>query len=502
MFLDFFGLQEQPFGMTPDPAYLYASRTHSQALAALSLGIVENRGFFALIAEPGMGKTMLLYQLLDDLRDTSRTVLLSQTQCNSREFIEYILQGLGVEVKGMGLVAMHGQLNEILFEELLAGKRFVLIVDEAQNLDDSVLETVRMLSNFETHNTKLLQIILAGQPRLAAKLAQPGMSQLRQRVALLSHLEPFSVEETGLYIKHRLKVAGYTGEPIFDAFAIRLIARKGNGIPRNINNLCYTSLQLASARGLRSVTAEIVHEAVKRLDMESLASEPPAIAGTVAAPAAPVAAAPIAAAAAAGVSGPRLAAMPAPNNKASNGKDGPSKGYLTYDADKKIALLKWPAQSAILVALLLSGTLLLAILGRSESTQAMAAAIFHRASHALVTPALADQSAGTVISYDAAPQDTESGQVLTVMAGAGQTLKELSLRYVGHFDDDLSKKIFSLNPDLKDPDHLEAGQLIRIPLPPGAMRKVNDTAEPPAPSEPETSGSLIAKLTALLRERK
>ena len=161
MFLEFFGLREQPFGMTPDPAYLYASRTHSEALASLSLGIAENRGFFALIAEPGMGKTTLLYRLLEELRDTTRTVLVSQTQCSSREFIEYILQELGVDVKGMGLVAMHGKLNEILFEELLAGKRFVLVVDEAQNLDDSVLETVRMLSNFETHNAKLLQIILS-----------------------------------------------------------------------------------------------------------------------------------------------------------------------------------------------------------------------------------------------------------------------------------------------------------------------------------------------------
>ena len=149
--------------MTPDPAYLYASRTHSEALASLSIGIEDNRGFFALIAEPGMGKTTLLYHLLEKLRDTSRTVLLFQTQCNCGEFIEYILQELAVDVKGMSLVAMHGKLNEILFEELLAGKRFVLVVDEAQNLDDSVLETVRMLSNFETHNAKLLQIILAGQ---------------------------------------------------------------------------------------------------------------------------------------------------------------------------------------------------------------------------------------------------------------------------------------------------------------------------------------------------
>ena len=157
-----------------------------------------------------MGKTTLLYQLLEELRDTTRTVLVFQTQCTSREFIEYILHDLGVDVKGMGLVAMHGKLNEILFEELLAGKRFVLVVDEAQNLDDTVLETVRMLSNFETHNAKLLQIILAGQPRLAAKLAQPRLSQLRQRIAVLSRLEPFTVEETGLYIEHRLKVAGYS----------------------------------------------------------------------------------------------------------------------------------------------------------------------------------------------------------------------------------------------------------------------------------------------------
>src|ERR1700674_5571675 len=274
MFLDFYGLREQPFGMTPDPAYLYASRTHSEALASLSRGIADNRGFLALIAEPGMGKTTLLYQLMEQLRDTSRTVLVSQTQCNCREFIEYILHDLGVDVAGMGLVAMHGKLNEILFEELLDGKRFVLVVDEAQNLDYTVLETVRMLSNFETHNTKLLQIILAGQPQLGEKLAQPRLSQLRQRIAVLSHLDPFTVEETGLYIEHRLKVAGYSRAPIFDIASIRMIARQSQGIPRNINNLCYSSLQLSCTREHRIVTAEIVQEVATRLDMEFRASEP------------------------------------------------------------------------------------------------------------------------------------------------------------------------------------------------------------------------------------
>src|ERR1700733_10597364 len=229
MFLDFFGLREQPFGMTPDPAYLYAGKTHSDAHASLLLGINDNRGFLALIAPPGMGKTTLLYRLMEELRENTRTVLVSQTQCNSHELIEYILQELGVDTRGLGLVPMHGKLNEILFEELLEGRRFVLIVDEAQNLDDSVLETVRMLSNFETHNAKLLQVILAGQPRLAAKLAQPALRQLRQRIAVLSHLQSFTVEETGLYIEHRLTVAGHGGETIFDPASITRIAWESRG---------------------------------------------------------------------------------------------------------------------------------------------------------------------------------------------------------------------------------------------------------------------------------
>jgi len=490
MFLDFYGLPEQPFGVTPDPAYLYASRTHSEALASLSLGIADNRGFFALIAEPGMGKTTLLYQLMEQLRETSRTVLLFQTQCNCREFIEYILHDLGVDVKGMSLVAMHGKLNEILFEELLAGKRFVLIVDEAQNLDDTVLETVRMLSNFETHNTKLLQIILAGQPQLAAKLGQPQLSQLRQRVAVLGRLVPFTAEETGLYIEHRLKVAGYCGDPIFDPASIGQIARLSQGIPRKINNLCYNSLFLAYTRRHLTVTAGIVKEAGARLEMEPLAAKPSVDADS----AAPL----VMSAAAASSPAPRSAPIAAPNSK----KDERATSHLTYGAGGKTSPPKWPVRSAILVIILLSGTLLLAILGRSESKHALTPATFDSTSNTLGAVITADRSEVPAANYDAAPLDTGNGQVLTVVAGPQQTLKDLSLRYLGHFDSELSEKICSLNPGLKDPDHLEAGQLIRIPLPPGAMKKVNDTAEASTPSEPQTSGNLFARFTALLRERK
>ena len=131
MFLDFYGLREQPFGITPDPNYLYLSRTHDEALGALLDGIKADRGFMALIAEPGMGKTTILYRLMEELCDSARTVFLFQTQCDSREFFRYILSELGMKTARMGLVSMHNKLNEVLFSEMLAGKRFVVIVDLA-----------------------------------------------------------------------------------------------------------------------------------------------------------------------------------------------------------------------------------------------------------------------------------------------------------------------------------------------------------------------------------
>lgn len=276
MFLDFFRLRQQPFGVTPDPAYLYPSRTHCEALDSLTEGILGGRGFLALIAEPGMGKTTLLYQVLEGLRDTARAAFLFQTQCNSREFFQYLLNELGVDSTGMGLVAMHNKLNEMLFAEMLAGKRFVLIVDEAQNLDDSVLETIRLLSNFETTHTKLLQIVLAGQTQLADKLAQPRLAQLLQRIAVLNRLEPLSPEETARYIEHRLQVAGHWGDPLFTPGALALVAERSHGIPRNINKICFDALSDAFAQGHRKVTAETLRGAAEKLEVRAAAPSAPA----------------------------------------------------------------------------------------------------------------------------------------------------------------------------------------------------------------------------------
>ncbi len=182
MFLEHYGLREQPFGVTPDPRFLYFSPSHREALASLQYGIECGRGFLGLIAKPGMGKTTLLFRLLEKLRGSDRTAFLFQTRCDSLGLMRSILADLGVDVPGQDLVQMQGQLNEILVRESRSGRPFVLVVDEAQNLDDSVLETIRMLSNFETPRAKLMHIILAGQPQLADKLARPDMVQLRQRL--------------------------------------------------------------------------------------------------------------------------------------------------------------------------------------------------------------------------------------------------------------------------------------------------------------------------------
>jgi general secretion pathway protein A len=261
MFLDFYGLREQPFGVTPDPAYLYLSHTHGEAIAALLYSIQTDRGFTALIAEPGMGKTTLLYRLMEELRDSARTVFLFLTQCDSREFFCYLLSELGIESSGMDLVSMHKKLNDILFSEMLAGRRFVLIVDEAQNLSEPVLETIRLLSDFETTHAKLMEIVLAGQPQLSEKLQRPALSQLRQRIAIVSQLERLTGGETASYIEHRLKVAGHSGAPLFTPDALAIISEQSQGIPREINNICFQALLLGKTRACKTISGEIAREA-------------------------------------------------------------------------------------------------------------------------------------------------------------------------------------------------------------------------------------------------
>jgi type II secretory pathway predicted ATPase ExeA len=470
-FLDFYHLREQPFGVTPDPAYLYPSQTHREALASLSSGIKADRGFMALIAEPGMGKTTLLYQLLDEWRNSARTVFLFQTQCDSRELFRYFLGELGIDAEQMGLAAMHHKLNEILFEEMLAGKRFILVVDEAQNLNESVLETVRLLSNFETPHTKLLQIVLAGQSQLTGKLAQPRLAQLRQRIAVLSHLAPLTAAETVCYVEHRLKVAGYCGEPLFASEALELIAQRSQGIPRNINNICYNSLLMAHAQECPQVTSEIVQRVMGKVIIDSIAPQ-------------------------SSLRTSRTGNLIADSDlrPASNFHSKTTR-QLTYTPAAQFNLARWAFVGAFFSFLLVGGSLLFRSYLRSgelRQDSPNSSTPLNPANSFEIMPR----------TYAAEPEDLGLGQVLTVVARPEQTLKEIALLYVGHFDPRLLEDICALNPELKDPNHIEPGQLIRLPLPPGTLRKVIDTSEITSASEGHRAESRFAKIRAFLVGKK
>jgi general secretion pathway protein A len=270
MYLNFYGLREQPFGVTPDPRFLYLSAAHREAFASLYYGIEANRGFLGLIAKPGMGKTTILFHLLEKFRTTARTAFLFQTQCNSREFMRYLLAELGYEGDSQDFVRLHEEFNRRLLHEARAGNRLIVVIDEAQNLDASVLETVRLLSDFETPRAKLMHIILAGQPELADKLASPGLAQLRQRVSILHGLEPLPSWEIKSYIEHRMKIAGYEGEPVFTPDAYEAIADFTEGIPRNVNNFCFNALSLSYAMQKKIVDLDTVKEVISDLDITKL----------------------------------------------------------------------------------------------------------------------------------------------------------------------------------------------------------------------------------------
>ncbi len=276
MYLKFFGFREQPFGVTPDPRFLYLSPSHREAMASLDYGIEANRGFLGLIARPGMGKTTLLFHLLERFRTTARTAFLFQTQCTSREFMRFLLVELGYEGDTQDFVKMHDEFNKRLLHEARAGRRFIVVIDEAQNLKPAVLETVRLLSDFETPRAKLLQIILAGQPELADKLASQGMAQLRQRISMLNRLEPLPPSEVRKYVDHRLGVAGYRGESLFTPEALTEICDFTEGIPRNVNNFCFNALSLACALQQKVVDSAVVQEVISDLDISRLGSGLPA----------------------------------------------------------------------------------------------------------------------------------------------------------------------------------------------------------------------------------
>jgi len=275
MVLDYYKLKEQPFGVTPNPRYLFLSETHREAFATVLLGVKENRGFTGFIAPPGMGKTTLLFGLLQKLGSKARTVFLFQPHTSPHELLQGILADLGLETRDLTLIQLQTKLNDLLLQEAANDRQVILVIDEAQNLSEPVLEAVRMLSNFETPERKLMHIVLAGQPQLAETLATGRMAQLRQRISVMARLSPFTAGETKAYMDHRLRVAGYAGkQALFEDEAVLLIAQQSGGIPRNINNLCFNSLNLGLVLKKEVISAQVIREVLGDLDLKPLMNVP------------------------------------------------------------------------------------------------------------------------------------------------------------------------------------------------------------------------------------
>jgi len=263
MYTSFFGLHEKPFAITPDPRYLYLSERHAEALAHLLYGINEAGGFIQLTGEVGTGKTTIIRSLLEQLPEHADVALILNPRITPAEFLLTICEELGVPVPEPGRGSVKS-LMDLLGHHLLAshakGRRVVLIVDEAQNLSAQTLEQVRLLTNLETATTKLLQIILIGQPELRDLLGRPELRQLAQRITGRYHLSPLTPNETIGYIKHRLRVAGSTGE-VFTLGGLRETHRLSHGIPRIINVISDRALLGAFTREEHRVTGALVRDA-------------------------------------------------------------------------------------------------------------------------------------------------------------------------------------------------------------------------------------------------
>jgi general secretion pathway protein A len=263
MYLSFFGLNEKPFAITPDPRYLYLSERHAEALAHLLYGINEAGGFVQLTGEVGTGKTTIVRSLLAQTPKNAEIALILNPKMTAPEFLLTICEELGIGVPDSALGSLK-DLVDILSEYLLrahaAGHRVVLVVDEAQNLSPEVLEQVRLLTNLETNTQKLLQIILIGQPELRELLSRNELRQLAQRITGRYHLNPLSHEETAAYVRHRLRVAGATSD-IFAAPALNAVFSLSQGVPRVINVICDRALLGAYSLDRHRVTASLVRSA-------------------------------------------------------------------------------------------------------------------------------------------------------------------------------------------------------------------------------------------------
>ena len=268
MYNEFYGFREAPFNLTPDPRFLFFSDKHREAFNHVLFGIRERKGFIQITGEVGAGKTTVCRAILAELGPAYRTALILNPMVTSTQMMRMILTELGLAPRKLDRTAYLELLNKYLLDQATAGNDVVLIIDEAQDLEDELLEQVRLLSNLETDQRKLLQIVLIGQPELREKLNRKGLRQLRQRITVRYHLAPLDRFETERYIAHRLRVAGADGKPTFSPWAVRRVHNYAAGVPRLVNAVCDKALLYGYVNGTYELKARAVRQAIRELEGE------------------------------------------------------------------------------------------------------------------------------------------------------------------------------------------------------------------------------------------
>ena len=268
MYKEFYGLRANPFNVNPDPRYLFLTRHTEEALACLTYGIQSRKGFVLLTGEVGTGKTTLINKLLEWLRlQQVATAFIFNSRLNVPQFLDYMMADFGIPCDSRAKSQILLRLYNWLLDRYRAGETAVLIVDEAQNLSDEVLEEIRMLTNLETFTEKLLQIVLVGQPELEQKLKQPQLRQLKQRLTLRAKTHPLTLEETKAYIQQRLRIAGSNGNQIFEPEAMISVHRYSSGIPRVINLVCEHCLVSAFVDQQKVIGQSVVDNVARDFDL-------------------------------------------------------------------------------------------------------------------------------------------------------------------------------------------------------------------------------------------
>ncbi len=502
MYWNHFGLNAEPFSLTPDPAFLYLSEGHSEALAALKLGLLERRGVLAMIGEVGTGKTTLLYSLLAGLDAEIKTAYVSNTRLNFDGILRGALRDFGVKPQGTERLDMLESLNEFLLECAENDTTAALIIDEAQNLSPEAFEEIRLLSNFETYTTKLLQIVLVGQPELATKLADRSLRQINERIAVRSYLNPLDDAQARRYVQHRLEAAGASRE-IFEPRAMRRVMNYSRGVPRRINILCHNTLLHAYGREAATVTSEIVEEVIRdqqgvglrRLDAAP-APQDDAIVSAEAAPTPVSRWASVTAWTTAGLalgslvtwlalpslrewtpdtpvgvveaiaSAPQTAVVAelAPVARASDRALGAPRHQRKARQPREATTLS-PRTQARLAHVIAALEAADAAAPVAEPAPAQAAAS-EPAPTSETTPAPAQaatvpsEPAAAVAPAPAVPKPVAK----TVSVPRGTTLSRLMLNIYGDYNGELLHTVRKANPTIVDPDYILAGQKIRFPL--------------------------------------